>query len=426
MANLFSQLKQWSSRLSGSSRKPSPQSIQRNKQSIRTSGQIPVRPLTAPPSAKVPPAKVPPVKGRTAKTPPGQRPTVPVQNLPPKRPPATPRQAAAQPVNTATTAPLVTNRRGPRSKPPYKRIRFWLLLLLGAGIAGPSARMYLLWSNLQETVPDVRKALTYERSGTITLKASDGKVLQKVGPTAQESLDYGEIPQVVVEAFISAEDRRFREHSGVDYRSIARATVANITSGGVVEGASTITQQLARITFLTQDQSFQRKFREAILAQQLEKELGKDKVLERYLNLVYLGAGAYGVSDAAWIYFGKTVDELTVAEVALIAGMAPAPGVYSTDPDAARTQRDKVISRMEANGVITASQASEAYGADFSLETKEPKYLYSQFPYFTIYIKKQLEQILTEEERNAGGLVVETSLNTDWQRAAEKTVEEII
>ena len=302
------------------------------------------------------------------------------------------------------------------------------MLLLGAGIAGPGARLYRLYAELQEAVPDVKKALTYERTGTITLKSSDGKILQKVGPTAQESLPFEEIPEVVAQAFIASEDRRFYEHNGVDYRSIARAAVANVTSGGVVEGASTITQQLARITFLEQDISFQRKFKEAILARELEQELGKEKVLERYLNLVYLGSGAYGVADAAWVYFGKTVDKLTVAETALIAGMAPAPSVYSpkVSPERAREQRDKVIYRMEQNGVITTAQAQEAYQADVAVEDKEPKYRYSQFPYFTIYIKKQLEQLLSEEQREAGGLVVETSLDTEWQEAAEKTVKEII
>ena len=314
------------------------------------------------------------------------------------------------------------------TRPAYKRPTFWIMLLIGAGIAGPSARMYRLYAELQDDFPDVSRALNYERTGTITLKASDGKILQKVGPTAQESLTYDKIPEVVVQAFIAAEDRRFYEHNGVDYRSIARAAVANLTSGGVVEGASTITQQLARIAFLDQDRSFQRKFKEAILAQELEKKLGKEKVLERYLNLVYLGSGAYGVADAAWVYFGKTVDQLSVAEVALIAGMAPAPSVYSPkeNPDLARKQRDKVIYRMEENGVITSAQAQEAYQSDVTVEAQEPKYLYSQFPYFTIYVKKQLAEILSDEQIEAGGLVVETSLDTKWQKAAETSVKEII
>ena len=302
------------------------------------------------------------------------------------------------------------------------------MLLVAAGIAGTSARLYQIWLNVHETVPDVSKALTFERTGTITLRAGDGQILQKVGPTAQESLAFDEIPNVVAQAFIASEDRRFYEHDGIDYRSIGRAALANLSSGGVVEGASTITQQLARITFLDLDQSFQRKFKEAILARRLEADLGKEKVLERYLNLVYLGAGAYGVADAAWIYFGKTVDELTIAEVALIAGMAPAPSVYSpvVNPVAARQQRNQVIRRMEDNGAITTAEAQEARQAEIAIEVQEPKYLYSEFPYFTIYIKKQLAEILTPEELEAGGLVVETSLNTEWQKAAEKTVEEMI
>ncbi len=375
MANLFSQLKQWSNHLRGSaSDTPTEgskrQGSKRRRREIRTS-------------------------------------TIP------------PRTQLARAANV--TYPSAQRR-------AHQRPSFWLLLIVGASVAGTSTQFYRLRSDLQKTVPDVTQALTYERSGTITLKARDGQILQKVGPTAQESLSYDEIPDVVAQAFIAAEDRRFYEHNGVDYRSIARAAFANLTSGSVVEGASTITQQLARITFLTQDRSFQRKLKEAILARRLETELGKDKVLERYLNLVYLGAGAYGVADAAWIYFGKTVDQLSVADVALIAGMAPAPSVYSplVDPAAARQQRDKVISRMEANGVITPVQAQEAYQADVTLEAQEPKYLYSEFPYFTIYIKKQLAEILSPEEIEAGGLVVETSLDTKWQKAAEKTVGEII
>ncbi|MGB7087701.1 MAG: PBP1A family penicillin-binding protein, partial [Phormidesmis sp.] len=381
VANLFSQLKQWSDnlrpdKLPGSSSN-SASAARSRKESIRTAGRVTGSTNGATPTRSVHPPK---------------------------------------------------DRRLAYQRPVYRRPTFWLLLLLGAGIAGPSTRLYLMWSHLKEDLPDITRAVNYERSGTITFKSDSGRILQKVGPTAQESLSFDEIPEVVTQAFIAAEDRRFYEHSGVDYRSIGRAAFANVTSGGVVEGASTITQQLARIAFLNQDRSFQRKFKEAIIARRLEKELGKDKILERYLNLVYLGAGAYGVADAAWIYFGKSIDEISVADVALIAGMAPAPSVYSplVDPVAAREQRDKVISRMEANGVITASQASEAYQADVTLEPQEPKYLYSQFPYFTIYIQKQMSQILSPEEIEAGGLVVETTLNTKWQTAAEEAVEETV
>nr|WP_322743733.1 penicillin-binding protein 1A [Romeria gracilis] len=321
------------------------------------------------------------------------------------------------------------HQRGPRSiKPLYARPGFWLVLLLGAGIAGTSARAHRLWVNLEASLPDVEQSLTFERSGTITIKAGDDSILQKLGPASQEKLDYEALPDLMVQAFIASEDRRFYQHDGVDYRSIGRAIWANLRRGEVVEGASTITQQLARIVFLDQERSLERKLKEAVIARRLEQELGKQKILERYLNLVYLGAGAYGVADAAWIYFGKSVDQLTLSEIALIAGMAPAPSVYSplVDPAAARQQRDKVISRMLANGLITQSQADTAYAASVETTPNEPKYLYSQFPYFTIYVQKQLTEFLSAEEIEAGGLTVETTLNPKWQRAAEATVAEVV
>ncbi|MEM9162069.1 MAG: PBP1A family penicillin-binding protein, partial [Cyanobacteria bacterium P01_F01_bin.4] len=336
---------------------------------------------------------------------------------------ATPRRSG--PKRQPTPNPK-RNPKGP--KPLYRSLTFWTVLILGAGIAGPAARGYRLWINAEANLPDVSNALTFERSGTITLKAGDGSVLQKIGPATQEYLTYDDIPDTLIQAFIASEDRRYYEHSGIDYRGIARATVANLRSREVVEGASTITQQLARIVFLDQERSFQRKFKEALLAYKLEKELGKDKIVERYLNLVYLGAGAYGVADAAWIYFGKTVEELTVSEIALIAGMAPAPSVYSplVDLESAQWRRDIVIGRMLENGVITESQAQEAYGNEIATTPNEPKFLYSEFPYFTIYIQKQLAEILSPEEIEGGGLTVETTLNKDWQRVAEKTLVDMI
>ncbi|ESA36104.1 penicillin-binding 1a family [Leptolyngbya sp. Heron Island J] len=313
-------------------------------------------------------------------------------------------------------------------KPLYQSFLFWLTLLVGAGIAGPVTRGYRFWQEADANLPDVSDALTFARTGTITIKADDNSVLQKIGPATQEYLEYDKIPDTLVQGFIASEDRRFYEHNGIDYKGIARAINSNLRNRQLVEGASTITQQVARIIFLDQDRSFQRKFREALLAYKLEKELGKEKILERYLNLVYLGAGAYGVADAAWIYFGKSVEELTVSEIALIAGMAPAPSFYSplVDEEAARQQRDKVISRMLANGVISQAQANTAYRSEVATTPNEPKFLYSEFPYFTIYVQKQLPKLISQEDIEAGGLVVETTLKPQWQRAAETTLEEVL
>jgi penicillin-binding protein 1A len=316
----------------------------------------------------------------------------------------------------------------PPRRPLYFRPAFWLTLLLTAGLAGGSTRVYRVWQATNANLPDPTQALTYERNGTITVVSADGVILQKMGPASRETIDYDDIPRDIVEAFIASEDQRFYEHNGIDKRGIMRAVYANVMNRGVVEGASTITQQLARIVFLDQERSFQRKAREALLALKMEENLDKSQILERYLNLVYLGAGAYGIADAAWIYFGKTIDDLTLAESALIAGMAPAPSLYSptVDPAAARQQRDRVIQRMLSTGAISQAEADTAMATEVAINPKEPKYLYSEFPYFTIYVEKQLAELISPDQLEAGGLTVETSLNVDWQRKAEQTVNEAI
>ena len=295
-------------------------------------------------------------------------------------------------------------------------------------MAGGGTRAYRVIVATNAALPDPNAALTYQRDGTVTMVSADGVILQKLGPASRETITYDDIPEHLVDAFIASEDRRFYEHSGVDYRGIARALLTNLQQRETVEGASTITQQLARIVFLDQERSYQRKLKEALMAIQLEKSLTKEQIVERYLNLVYLGSGAYGVADAAWIYFGKTIDQLTVAESAMIAGMAPAPSLYSpaVDVEAARSQRNRVIRRMLATEAITGAEAEEAITASVEVTPNQPKFLYSEFPYFTIYIQKQLEALLPPDQLEAGGLTVETTLNVVWQRRAEETVENAV
>ncbi|WP_225885276.1 transglycosylase domain-containing protein [Leptolyngbya sp. KIOST-1] len=313
-----------------------------------------------------------------------------------------------------------------RYRPLFLRPVFWLVLLAGAGIAGGGTRAYRIIETTNANLPDSATALTYQRDGTVTMISADGVILQKLGPATRETITYGDIPDHLVDAFIASEDQRFYEHSGIDYRGIARAAITNLQRRGTVEGASTITQQLARIVFLDQERSYQRKIKEALMALRLENNLAKQQIMERYLNLVYLGSGAYGVADAAWIYFGKTIDQLTVAESAMIAGMAPAPSLFSpaVNAEAARNQRNRVIRRMLATQAISPAEAEEALAASVEVTPNQPKFLYSEFPYFTIYIQKQLETLLTSEQLEAGGLTVETTLNVVWQRRAEETVAE--
>jgi penicillin-binding protein 1A len=310
----------------------------------------------------------------------------------------------------------------------YQRWWVWAILGVSATVGGGAISAVNAIHAIQKELPEPKDVMTYVRNGTLTLKAEDGSILQQLGPATRQKKKIDEIPPMLVKAFVASEDQHFYEHHGVDFPAIARAFLANISAGEVVEGASTITQQLARIVFLDQDRSLDRKLREALLAQKIEGELTKSQILERYLNLVYLGSGAYGVADAAWIYFSKPVDKLTLSEMAMIAGMPPAPSAYSplVNADLAKKRRDIVLHRMVEVGYITSAQMEEAIAAPLTLKPSMPRNLYSEMPYFTSYIQQQLPKYVSQEDLEMGGLTVETTLNPKWQKRAQDVVSHAI
>lgn len=313
-------------------------------------------------------------------------------------------------------------------KPIYQRWGLWILMAMGAVVTSSGTQTYRYVSTLEANLPDVAEVNSYARDGTMTIKAADGSVLQYIGPATRDKVTIDNMPEQMAQAFIASEDRRFYKHEGVDFQGIARAAYANFQEREVVEGASTITQQLARIVFLDQDRTYERKLREVMLARKIERDLSKASILERYLNLVYLGSGAYGVADAAWVYFSKPVDQLTLPEMAMIAGLAPAPSEYSpmVNPDAALTRRNLVLRRMEADGFISAAEADQAVASPLDLNPSAPKNIYSAHPYFTSYVQQQLNEILPPEEIEVGGLTVETTMNPVWQQKAEEVVKEAV
>ncbi len=313
-------------------------------------------------------------------------------------------------------------------KPFYRHWFPWAVLVTAAGAGGLFIGGTMTLEQMRQKLPDPKLAMNYVRDGSVTIKAADGTVLQQLGPATREKLSLDQVPLLLREAFLASEDRKFYEHEGVDYRAIARATLANLTAGEVVEGASTITQQLSRIIFLGQDQTLTRKLREALLAQKMEQTLTKDQILERYLNLVYLGSGAYGVADAAWVYFSKSVNQLTLSEIAMIAGLAPAPSSFSplVNLDAARQRRDLVLSRMVEAGFITPAEMEQARAEPLALKPATPRNFYSEMPYFTSYVQQQLPGLISPEEMEAGGLTVETTVNPQWQKHAQEVVAKAI
>lgn len=305
------------------------------------------------------------------------------------------------------------------------RDRLWLT----AGLGGV-ALLGVGWLSLEQSLPDTSNlaTVTAVRSGTITIKSADGFILHQSGPASREQLTQQQIPDQLERAFIATEDRRFYQHHGVDLQGILRAVSSNVLSGGVVEGGSTITQQLARTAFLNQEHSALRKLREARLAQKIESKLSKKQILERYLNLVYLGGGAYGVADAAWVYFSKPVKDLSLPEMATLAGLPAAPSVYSplVDPQRARQRRDLVLDRMQSVGYITAAEAATAKAKPVDVKPSTPKNLTKEAPYFIDYIQEQLPRVISQSELKAGGLSVETTLNLKWQQSAEKAVKDAV
>ena len=308
-----------------------------------------------------------------------------------------------------------------------KRSRLHWALITGTAAAvgvGAALGMRALTELVDATLPDARGIASFNRPGTITLLSTNGKVIQKLGPATREKVKPGAMPPTVAEAFIAAEDRRFYQHDGVDGWGIARAIVTNVRQGSVREGASTITQQLARTVFLSQDRTITRKLKEAALAMKLERQLSKQQILEQYLNYVYLGSGAYGVADAAWIYFSKTPEQLTVPEAAMIAGLPPAPSIYSplVNPDLAKERRSIVLDRMAQAGFISTSEADRGRNSPLDLKPATPKYFNSSAPYFTTWIAQELPKFLTPEQLEVGGVKVRTSLNLDWQKKAQQVI----
>jgi len=294
-------------------------------------------------------------------------------------------------------------------------------LLVGAGFALGQAALV---SGMDALLPDARRIGSFNRPGTLTILSADGEVIQKIGPATREKLTPESLPTLVEQAFIAAEDRRFYQHSGIDPVGIGRALVRNLSQRSVEEGASTITQQLARTVFLSQDVTLIRKLKEAALAGKLERQLSKRQILTEYLNVVYLGSSAYGVADAAWIYFSKTPSQLTLAEAALIAGLPPAPSVYSplVNPELALQRRSIVLTRMEEAGVIDASQRAEAEATPLALQPAEPKFWESQAPWFSSWVQQELPKVLSKEQLEVGGLTVRSTLNLQWQRQAQSSI----
>ncbi|MFN3371121.1 MAG: transglycosylase domain-containing protein [Sphingomonadaceae bacterium] len=209
------------------------------------------------------------------------------------------------------------------------------------------------------SLPSYAELMKSPQGQSVVIRAADGTELVTVGPSFGRWLSYDEIPPAMIEAMKAVEDRRYDWHPGVDPIGIARAARVNLEAGRTVEGASTITQQLARNLFLTSAQTWDRKIREAVLALALERRFTKQQIMELYLNRVYFGGGAYGIDAASRKFFGHPATELDTAKAAIIAGLVKAPSRYAptADPERARRRARVVLATMRESGAITPAEA---------------------------------------------------------------------
>ncbi len=309
---------------------------------------------------------------------------------------------------------------GPERKRPRRRrsligslFSVLFMLMVGGSVATGLGLGYV-WLSLDQ------KGLLQipAREPGIMLLASDGSVLAEQGAFFGDEVRVSELPDYVPNAVIAIEDHRFRSHFGVDPMGLMRAAMENYRAGRVVQGGSTITQQLAKNLFLKPDRTMERKIQEALLAIWLETKFSKDEILQLYVNRVYYGSGATGIEKAAQVYYNKTATELTLAEAATLAGLLKAPSNYNpaANPEAAAERAKLVIDSMTAEGFISAREADRALNAPSTVVASD--YIPAT-QYVVDWVNEQLPQLVSKYDES---IIVETTIDTRLQALAEKSL----
>ena len=276
-------------------------------------------------------------------------------------------------------------------------------------------------------LPDYHQLENYEPPITTRLYANDGSLLMEYATEKRTFVPVDKIPEKLKQAFLSAEDKTFYEHGGIDVTGLLRAVFVNIQNLGKNRrpvGASTITQQVAKNFLLTSDRTLSRKIKEALLARKIEKTFTKDHILELYLNEIYLGLGSYGVASAALNYFDKSMNELTLGEIAYLAALPKAPNNYHPErhPEAAKERRDYVLQQMLLNGYITESEAVEASQEPITLKRRVKK-LTKDGQYYAEEVRRIVVNKLGENSIYLGGLSIRTSLDPKLQNYAVEALQ---
>lgn len=273
-------------------------------------------------------------------------------------------------------------------------------------------------------LPEIDSLKTYKPPIPSKILSSDNVVLLEMGKENRDVVQIEDVPKKVINAFISAEDDNFYSHSGIDYKGIVRATLINIKAGRVVQGASTITQQVAKSLLLSSERTFSRKIKDLLLAKKIEEELSKNEILFLYLNQVYLGGGYYGIKAAFEGYFDKELNEATIAECALVAGLLVAPGRYSPyiNPQYAKKRQKYVLSRLYKTKKISKEEYEQALAENIKLFLRKSTPM--KGGYFTDWIRQTAIKRFGKEEFLTKGYTITTSIDWDLQKKAEDEVKE--
>jgi len=307
----------------------------------------------------------------------------------------------------------------PRKQGVLSGLILFAVTLAVVALLGVSGYVFYLLAKL----PRVDRLADYKPPIVSQVFGDDGSLVGEFYLERRIVVPVNKMPRKLIQAFVAAEDASFYQHKGIDYLGIVRAAFKNLISMRKKEGASTITQQVTKSMLLTSEKKFSRKIKEAILAKRMEEKLSKDEILYLYLNQIYLGAGAYGVQVAAESYFGKNVDQLNLAEIAMLAGLPKAPNTYSPIKhlDKARERQAYVLERMVKEGYITEAEADHARKSP--IEIKSMKKVNSvQSAYFLEHLRIQLEEKYGEDQLYKGGLKIYTTMNAEMQRAAFESV----
>lgn len=299
-------------------------------------------------------------------------------------------------------------------------VRWWAFpLLLVASTAVIAVTLIAFAAVLvYPTLPSLEALTDYQPKVPLRIYSVEGKLLGEFGEERRAVITIEQVPQRMIDAILAAEDERFYQHRGVDYMGVARAALSNFVSGGVRQGASTITMQVARNFFLTKEKTVTRKFNEMLLAFKIEASLSKDQILQLYINQIYLGQRAYGFAAAAQIYFGKPLDKLSIAEYAMLAGLPKAPSRFNpiVNPKRAHLRQQYVLRRMHELGTITDAQLEQAEKQALSVR-RDPNEFSVHAEHFTEMVRQAMYERY-HEDAYTKGLKVYTTLSVRHQEAA--------